>query len=120
MDLDIIDKDGQQYAAGTAGEQLIQSQTDIVEVIGLCFGYGVQRLLVYAENLPDRFFDLRSGEAGEILQKLRNYQIKLAAVLSPDDVGQGKFAAMVGEENRGNDFRVFADPNAAEDWLLQD
>lgn len=120
MDLNIIDKAGQQYAAGTAGEKLMRKQEDIVDVIGLCFGYDVSRLLLYADNLPDRFFDLRSGEAGEILQKLRNYRIRLAAVLSQDDIGQGKFAAMVGEENRGNDFRVFADRAAAEAWLLQD
>lgn len=120
MDLNLIERDGQQYAAGTAGEKLIRNQVDIVEVIGLCFGYGVSRLLLYAENLPGRFFDLRSGEAGELLQKFRNYHIRLAAVVSREDIGQSTFAAMVGEENRGNDFRVFADRNAAEAWLLQD
>lgn len=120
MDLKIIDKDGQQYAEGTAGEPLMRTAADTVDVIGLCFGYDVSRLLLHADNLPERFVDLRSGEAGEILQKFRNYQIKVAAVLSRDIVGEGAFAAMVGEENRGSDFRVFEGRAAAEAWLLQD
>jgi hypothetical protein len=34
--------------------------------------------VLYSENLPPAFFDLSSGVAGAILQKLRNYKIRLA------------------------------------------
>ena len=38
------------------------------------------------ENLTPAFFDLSSGEAGAILQKLRNYGIRLAVVCPPGRV----------------------------------
>jgi hypothetical protein len=38
---------------------------------------------LYAANLTRGFFDLSSGEAGAILQKLRNYRIRLPVVCGP-------------------------------------
>jgi PadR family transcriptional regulator AphA len=62
---------------------------------------------------------LKSGQAGMVLQKLVNYQIKTAAVLSRDQI-RGKFGEFVAETNRGHHFRVFFDRQEAESWLLCD
>jgi hypothetical protein len=35
----------------------------------------INRLLLYPENLTPHFFDLRSGEAGAIQQKLHTYHL---------------------------------------------
>lgn len=40
-------------------------------------------LILMAEALPQTFFDLRTGFAGELFQKLVNYQIRTVLVL-PD------------------------------------
>lgn len=37
-------------------------------------------IVIYKESLDESFFDLRTGLAGEILQKFTNYQMKLAIV----------------------------------------
>jgi hypothetical protein len=37
-------------------------------------------LVVYQKDLPDSFFDLKSGLAGDILQKVANYRRRLAIV----------------------------------------
>jgi hypothetical protein len=86
----------------------------------LCYEHHVDRVLLYAENFTERFFDLASGEAGEILQKFRNYRIKVAAVLPANRARQGRFGEMVAEENRGVYFRVFEESDAAKAWLTQD
>jgi len=89
-----------------------------VDVIGACFEHSTRLLLLYTDNLTEHFFDLSSGEAGEILQKLRNYHIKLAVVLSQDGVHQtSRFREMAAEERQGGDFRMFEDTASAEAWL---
>jgi hypothetical protein len=77
--------------------------------------------LLYAENLTEHFFDLSSGEAGAILQKFRNYYIRVAVVL-PEDKSQlsSKFREMAAEENRSNDIRFFENRDSAEAWLIPD
>jgi len=80
----------------------------------------VRSVLLYSENLTEYFFDLSSGEAGAILQKLRNYHIRLAVVVSPGSAEQSKrFREMVAEERQGDDFRIFDDREAAEAWLTR-
>jgi len=37
-------------------------------------------MILYKESLDESFFDLKTGLAGEILQKFSNYQFKLAIV----------------------------------------
>ena len=39
-----------------------------------------------AENLNPAFFDLSSGDAGAVLQKLLNYDVRLAVVRAPGSV----------------------------------
>ena len=41
---------------------------------------GTRKILLHAVNLDDAFFDLSTGLAGEILQKVSNYGLALAIV----------------------------------------
>jgi hypothetical protein len=94
------------------------SPQDIVDLISACFENGATSLLLYTENLTEHFFDLSSGEAGPILQKLRQYHMKLAVVLSPTGPQPSTmFRELLKEENKGPHFRVFSDRDAAETWL---
>jgi hypothetical protein len=114
----VVTKDGHSIVEGTPGERLLKTPEDVVEVIGACFEQGAQAALLYAENLTERFFDLSSGEAGTILQKLRNYRIRLAVVAPAGGVVQSsRFGEMLADEMRGNEFRLFEDKDAAEAWL---
>lgn len=44
--------------------------------------YPHRKLLIYEENLNPNFFDLSTGLAGDILQKLVNYSVQTAIVLN--------------------------------------
>jgi hypothetical protein len=102
---------------GQPATPLLQSPDDVVALIGTCFEQGVRAVLLYPENLTARFFDLSSGEAGTILQKLRQYHIKLALVEAPGVPHSPAFQALIREEQRGPDFRLFAEREAALAWL---
>ena len=120
MDLTVREISGQRYLEGRAGQPLLVTVDDTVQVIGQCLEHRLNRLLLYADNLPERFFDLSSGDAGAILQKFQNYRIKLAVVLVPGarHLSQ-QFHALLAEENSGDDFHACADRSAAEAWLLR-
>jgi hypothetical protein len=119
MDIRITTVDGRDIVEGAPGKQLLQSPDDVADVIVSCFEHGTQAVLLHAENLTEGFFDLSSGEAGAILQKLRNYRMRLAVVAPTDDVHQSsRFGEMVQEESKGGDFRLFEDRESAVAWLL--
>jgi len=43
---------------------------------------GAKRIIMEEKHLNSDFFDLRSGMAGEILQKYSNYKMKRVQILS--------------------------------------
>lgn len=54
---------------------------DILDLMAdLWFQGNCSGMIVYKESLNESFFDLKTGVAGEILQKFSNYKFKLAIV----------------------------------------
>jgi hypothetical protein len=101
--------------------QPMRKPSDAARVIEACASHGVDCALLHAENLTENFFDLSSGEAGEILQKLRTYRIRIAVVYKPDHVRFScRFGEMAQEEARVGYFRLFQSEQAARDWLSAD
>jgi hypothetical protein len=62
------------------GPDLINSQDDIVEILGNAGYNNCGAIIIYERSLHPSFFDLKSGIAGEILQKVSNYRSRLAIV----------------------------------------
>ncbi len=119
-----VDSDRYRFvASGASGfveclpSMLISSEDDALELVGFCGESGTQRLLVHDYNLPAEFFDLHTRLAGNVLLKMSNYRIILAAVISSERVGDGRFSEMVLETNRGREFRVFNNRDDAVKWL---
>ncbi|MFN8474302.1 MAG: DUF4180 domain-containing protein [Anaerolineae bacterium] len=118
MHLYIMDQNGRQFAEA-ADRDPIRNTAEANDVLSFCFEHGTDRLLLYAENLPTGFFDLSTGAAGALLQRFRQYGLRVAVVWSPDVVKPtARFAEMVAEENRGPFFRMYEERGAAEAWLL--
>jgi hypothetical protein len=69
MELRLVERDGKQFLEGSPGESLLRQVGDAGQIVEACLAHRANRLLLYAENLTERFFDLSSREAGEILQK---------------------------------------------------
>jgi hypothetical protein len=86
-------------------------------VVTRCIEHGASALLLDGEALPAAFFDLSTGVAGELVQKLVNYGIRMAAVV-PDLASRSlRFREFAGEANRGTQFRFFATREEAVRWL---
>lgn len=117
MELIVREVDGQQVVEGPLGQPLLRRVTDLGILLETCFSHATTRILLYPENLTEHFFDLRSGEAGEILQKLRTYRLRLAIVSPPTLQLSRRFVELLADEQRGAYFRMFADRAAAQVWL---
>jgi hypothetical protein len=95
----------------------LRKVSDIDLVLEACFSARVDSAVLYAVNLTPGFFDLSSGDAGAILQKLGTYGIRLAVVCAPDTVGfSRRFNEMTREESCARQFRVFESVDAAQEW----
>ena len=117
----VTEESGFRFLEGASGRRLVSSSGDASLVVEACLSGRVGGVLLYAENLPARFFDLSSGEAGAILQTLRNYRIRAAVVCVPDKVRfSSRFGEMAAEESRGDLFRVVESREAALAWLGRD
>jgi PadR family transcriptional regulator AphA len=96
---------------------IVKGESEAIDLIGLCSENLVNTVLLYIENLPSGFFDLKSGIAGSILLKFSNYFVRVAAVIPIDISNQGRFHEMVLETNRGKEFRVFTTRSDAVEWI---
>ena len=100
------------------GGPLIRKADDVSGLVESCLSARAMAALLYPANLPERFFDLSSGEAGAILQKLRQYRIRMAVVADPA-IFSTHFAEVEMEERRKGYFAVFASAEEGRAWLNQ-
>lgn len=118
MGLVLVDEGGATFVEGQPGEAFMARAGDVNRAIEACWEHGAQAALLYSANMTPAFFDLSSGDAGEILQKLRNYHIRLAVVYDPGAVKlSSRFGEMVDDERSGTHFGLFESRQAAVDWL---
>jgi hypothetical protein len=105
----VLDGDGPRYGAELSAGDLV----------GAALEHGVDLLVVPAGRLADDFYVLRTGVAGEILQKLVNYRLRLAVVgdISAHVEVSTALRDLVRESNRGRSAWFLPDLAAVTDRL---
>lgn len=109
---------GQETYIECLADLTIASENDILDLIVFCGENETHRLLFHQENLSPDFFDLKTGLAGLLFQKLANYHLKTAVLVSLDSIQNPRFKELIYECNRGQQIRFYEDKSLAEDWLL--
>ena len=93
----------------------IRSVKDIAGMMGACFG--AHGLILREQDLAPAFFDLKTGLAGELLQKCVNYQLR-AAIVVPDLEAHGdRFRELAYEHRSHNMIRFVRSREEADAWL---
>lgn len=91
----------------------VATPQDMLDLIAtLRYEQNADALVLPKENLPEAFFDLRTGLAGEMLQKCTNYQMKIAIVGDFSVYDSKALRDFIRESNRGG--AVFFLPSAEE------
>ena len=76
-------------------------------------------LVLDEKQLSPDFFDLKTGLAGQVLQKFVNYRTKLAVIVR-DPAGYGaRFSELAYEHRTHPTVRFFSAEQSARQWLSQ-
>ncbi len=102
----------------TPEPEVVSSQGELLELIGLCGEVGTDRLLFPPGSLAEDFFDLSTGLAGELGLKLSTYRVKAAFVVDLESVPSSRFRDWAGECNRGGEIHFCDSEDRAVEWLL--
>lgn len=91
---------------------------DPAAAVTACIESGERALLADDGALPPAFFDLSTGAAGAMAQRLTQYGLRMAAVVPDPSVHSAPFQDFAREANaRRSAFRFFPDRAAAVAWL---
>jgi hypothetical protein len=92
---------GLQVAEIISDAILIQTAADGLDLLGNLYYQGFEKIVLRASNISPNFFDLKSGMAGEILQKFSNYRMQLAVLGDFSNHDSQALQAFIAESNRG-------------------
>jgi hypothetical protein len=96
----------------------IERPEDALDLIAACYEHAACSVLLDGSSLPDSFFDLRTRFAGDFVQKLVTYQLRVAAVFPMDGAYSERFRGYIGEARNGPQFRTFVTRESALAWLV--
>lgn len=90
---------------------------DIMDMIATTMETDIFKVIVNGEKISEDFYNLRTGFAGEALQKFINYNVKVGIILENQEGLNLRFREMIGEANKSNEFRMFKTVSEAETWF---
>jgi uncharacterized protein DUF4180 len=93
----------------------IRGAGDVAQALSA--GMDTGGLLLDERQLGADFFDLRTGLAGEVLQKFTNYRVRLAIVIADANAYGARFSELVYEHRAHDAVRFFATEQRARQWL---
>lgn len=80
MNIDIINGGDIKIAVITSDNIIINNTQDALDIMANSTYQGAYKIIVYQKNIHPDFFDLKTGLAGDILQKFSTYRVQLAIV----------------------------------------
>lgn len=83
-------------------EIIIHTADDGLNLLGDLYYQGFDRIILHEGNITSAFFDLKTGVAGEILQKFSNYRVRLALVGDFSKYPGNSLRDFIYESNKGN------------------
>lgn len=102
MKINIYEEKDHKIAEAISSSIIINKVADALDLIADPELEESRKIILHKENISPQFFDLRTGLAGEIIQKLVNYQVRWAIVGDFENIVSKSLKAFIIESNRGN------------------
>jgi hypothetical protein len=80
MEINIITINENHIAEIISDDLVITSTQHALDLMADCRYQGAEKIIIHEKNIIPEFFDLKTGIAGEILQKFTTYRVQLAIV----------------------------------------
>lgn len=116
----LIESNGRKFAEVITDEVVINNVDEALDVLAFAGENGTNLLLFHEGNFHPYFYDLKTGLAGEILQKFSNYQIRAAIRGRFEKVESKRFSEFIYECNRGRQLHFSDDRDKSVAWLLNE
>lgn len=99
----------------------LRTDRDAADLVGAAFEHHAALIVIRAESLDEDFFRLKTRVAGEIIQKVVNYRLRLAIVgdISRYLAESSSLQAFVNESNRGGQVWFLASLEELDQRLAQ-
>lgn len=102
-----------QIAEVSSDEIIINTTEDGLDLLGNLYYQGFDKLVIHEKNITPDFFDLKTGIAGEILQKFSTYRVRLAIVGDYSKYTSKSLKAFIYESNKGRHINFVASTTEA-------
>jgi hypothetical protein len=115
---EVVERHGVSVLVCAPTGPVVRGPQEAIEVLGNAFGRA-EVVALPVERLDPAFFELRTGVAGEVMQKFVNYRTRLAIVgdISAHVAGSEALAALVRESNRGRQIWFVEDLDGLDEHL---
>ena len=100
MEIEIHEIKDVRIAEVISDEVIIANEQDGLDLLGNLYYQGFDCIIIYEKNITPQFFDLKTGMAGEILQKFSNYRVRLAIVGDFNEYKSKSITDFIFESNR--------------------
>lgn len=91
-----------------SNEIIIKSIEESADLAGNLYYQNFDTIIVYEKNIVSDFFDLKSGIAGEVLQKFSNFRIRLIIVGDFSKYNRKSLNDFIYECNKGKQINFVA------------
>ncbi len=109
MNIDIKEVNNIVIADIISDEILIHNTQDALNLMAECSELGARHIILHENHITPEFFDLKTGLAGEILQKFVNYQVKLTVAGDFTRIKSKAFQDFVRESNTQGQIHFVSD-----------
>lgn len=117
MNIEIHEKRDKKIAEITADEILITNAEEALQILADLYYQECDSIILHEKNISPDFFDLKTGLAGEILQKFSNYRMRLAIVGDFSKYPGQSIKDFIFESNKGRHINFLASVVEAKEKL---
>lgn len=101
MNIKIHEKNAIRIAEVVSDAMLIRTPEDGLQLMVDLYYQDFDRFVLHRHQITPDFFDLKTGIAGEILQKFTNYRLRVVIVGDFSEIESKSLADFIFESNKG-------------------
>jgi len=114
MNVQVSEKDNSKVAVIKSSDILINNTQDALDLMATVrHMYDCDKMVLSKAAITESFFDLKTGIAGEILQKYTNYNMKIAIIGDYESYTSKSLKDFIYESNKGSQAFFLGDEEEA-------
>ena len=119
MNVELHEQNGSNVAEVKAEGIIINNAEDGLQLMVDLYYQNCDKIILSEENITPHFFDLKTGLAGEILQKFSNYRMRLVIIGEFDKYPGQSIRDFIRESNKGKQVNFLSTLGEAKNSLLR-